>query len=208
MDKKILRAMFKNIAEPGEPIRPNLIGVHFEAERCYATDTHMLVIYNRGNEKFAGQTVAFNGDILKGKYPDVDRVVPASMPAEALPIDIQQLNRALKWHLAQPATKDDIIALGGLGLFMRYLRNILAVFEAANEVAQVEMSLNDPGRPSKLVSESLTAIIMPVNIDEERVDSPRVEGELSVISYESLINDYARNSWRKKEAATEMGWLQ
>ena len=49
---------------------------------------------------------------------------------------------------------------------------------------------------------------MPVNIDEERVDSPRVEGELSVISYESLINDYARNSWRKKEAATEMGWLQ
>lgn len=208
MDKKILRAMFKTIAEVADPIRPNLLGVHFEAERCYATDTHVLVIYKQGNEKLAGQTVAFNGEIIKGKYPDVDRVVPKDMPNPALPIDLAQLYRALKWYVVQPDNlKEDVIAFGDIGYSIRNLITVLNIYEIAGELGKMSFFLSpEQGRPAKFESETLTTILMPILITEEAIDQPRAE-DIVTVSYEMLISKYASNCWKKKEAVVEMDWL-
>ncbi len=208
MDKKILRAMFKTIAEVADPIRPNLLGVHIETERCYATDTHVLVIYKQGNEKLAGQTVAFNGDIIKGNYPAVDRVVPKDMPDPALPIDLAQLNRALKWYVAQPGNlKDDVVAFGEIGYSFRNLITVLNFYDLAGELAKASFFLSpNSGRPAKFESDTLTAIVMPININEDNIDKPRAE-DIVTVSYEMLISKFASNCWKKKEAAVEMAWL-
>mgnify|MGYP001059190149 CR=1 FL=1 len=208
MDKKILRAMFKTIAEVADPYRTNLLGVHFEANRCYATDTHVLVIYKQGNENLAGQTVAFNGEIVKGNYPAVDRVVPKDMPDPALPIDLAQLNRALKWYVAQPGNlKDDVIAFGEIGYSFRNLITVLNFYDLAGELSKVSFFLSpEPCRPAKFESETLTAIVMPININEENIDKPRTEDTVSV-SYEMLISKFAANRGKKKKAVVEMDWL-
>ena len=75
MDKKILKAIYANVVAKDD-LRPVMNGVCFEEERCYGSDGHLLVIYNHGNKQFAGKIVAQNGEIIDGKYPNIDGVIP------------------------------------------------------------------------------------------------------------------------------------
>ena len=59
MNKKIIKAMFANICAKDET-RPIMGGVHFEKERCYATDGKLLVIFQEGSEKLADKYDYFN----------------------------------------------------------------------------------------------------------------------------------------------------
>lgn len=79
MNKKVIKAMYDYIVSKEEK-NPVLTGVHFERERCYASDTRLLAIYNFGSEKHADQTIGVNGEPIKGKYPAVDRIFPRNFP--------------------------------------------------------------------------------------------------------------------------------
>ena len=46
MEKKIVQALFANICAKDE-LRPIMNGVHFESERCYASDGHVLVFMKK-----------------------------------------------------------------------------------------------------------------------------------------------------------------
>ena len=92
MNKKVIKAMYDYIVSK-DHIRPILMGVHFEKERCYATDTHILAVYKYGSEKFDGQTVSVNGEKIKGNYPAIDRIIPKKLinaerlrPQHSLPL--------------------------------------------------------------------------------------------------------------------------
>lgn len=207
MNKKVLKAMYRNIVT-SDFLRPTLQGVHFEENRCYATDTHMLVIYNEGDSRFMGCTLNLAGESLKGTYPDVDRVVPKTMPYEALPINVTQLYKALQWHLRQEkSTREDKVAFGEYIVTIDYLAKTLAVFNEAGELALTQIYLNEVGRPCKLISPSLSAIIMPVNGEGVNIDGDREAYEFAVLSYETLINNYAFNGWKPTKKAESLSWL-
>lgn len=76
MDKKVIQALFTNICAKDE-LRSLPDGVHFESERCYATDGKVLVIYGEGKPELDGKTVHQDGTVIEGRYPNVDAVFPS-----------------------------------------------------------------------------------------------------------------------------------
>lgn len=207
MNKKVLKAMYRNIVST-DCLRPAIQGVHFEEDRCYATDTHMLVIYNEGDSRFVGCTLNLAGETVKGNYPDVDRVIPKEMPYDALPINMTQLYKAMQWHLRQEkSTRDDKVAFGDYVVNIDYLVKTLGVFFEAGELAVTNLYLNDKNRPCKLLSPSVSAIVMPVNGDNADIDGVRYTDCFAVLSYETLINNYAFNGWKPTKKVEELSWL-
>lgn len=207
MDKKILKAMYAS-AVSRDSLRPVMQGVHFESERCYASDTHILVVYNQGSPNHDGKTLTIEGEDIKGNYPAIDRVIPQDMPNEPLMLNLRQLHKALKWHKVQPYShQEDKIAFGSVILNIEYLCNLLNVIDAANELSSTLVYLNEQSRPSKFLSPSITAIIMPFWADGADIDGKREQDCPAILSYETIINDYAYNSWRKPVKQEEFAWL-
>lgn len=207
MDKKILKQMFTDIVGR-DPRRPSIMGVHFEEDCCVATDTHILVVYNEGSENFAGKTLTANGEEVKGTYPQWRRVIPAEMPGGSLPISLSQLHKALKWHKQQSDShKDDKIAFDNVVLSVEYLNRLFNVYAAAGELGVCEFMVGEPARPVKFVSPSLTSILMPVSADVFEIDADRMYESAAVLSYETIINNCAFNSWKKSEKSDELSWI-
>ncbi len=209
MNKKVIKALYDYIVGK-EQIRPNIMGVHFERERCYATDTHILAIYKYGSEKFAGQTINVNGEPVKGQYPAIDRIVPKKF-VNPLSVDFRQLRAACSWWTKQSANNaDDQVVLGGTVLNIRFLSRLLYLFSLTAELGTLTFYLNtDSSRPVVAVSESLTVLLMPCILeDESKIDDERMAGELITVSYANLINTYALESNRPKPKKSEpIGWL-
>lgn len=188
--------------------RPMLMGVHFEEDCCIATDTHMLVVYNQGNANLSGKTITVDGQECKGKYPDWKRVIPSEMPYEALPINLAQLHKALKWHKQQlDSNKDDKVAFDNNVLSIDYLTKILNIYAVAEEISVCQFYINEQGRPAKFISPSLTAILMPATGDNVEIDAERQPDCALVLSYETIINNYAFNNWKKAAKQEELAWI-
>ncbi len=188
--------------------RPALMGIHFEDDCCVATDTYILVVYNQGSTNFAGKTIDVNGEECKGKFPEWKRVLPNQMSGAPVSINLCQLHKALKWHKRQAdSQKDDKVAFGHLFLSVDLLIRLMNVFVAAGELCQCKFYLNEPTRPAIFESPSLTAIIMPNAEDNIEVDGERIPDTAAVFSYETIINNYAFNSWKKAEKPAELAWV-
>lgn len=208
MNKKVIKAMYDYIVSKDDK-NPILAGVHFEKERCYASDTRLLAIYNYGNEKFADQTISANGKPIKGKYPPVDRIFPKKLP-EPISVDFPQLRSACSWWTKQSGHHpEDAVVLGGAAFNIRLLSRLLYLFSLTGELGSLSFYIKDNTNPTFAMSDSLKTVIMPFNLqDESMVDEERLEGTSCVVSYANLINTYAIESNRPKEKKTEpMSWL-
>ena len=209
MNKNVVKAMYECCVSK-DSVRPTLMGVHFEKERCYATDTHILAVYNCGSEKFEGKTIDVNGEALKGNFPSVDRVIPKKL-VNHLSVDFRQLRSACSWWTRQSAHHvNDVVVVGGTPLNIRYLSRLLYMFHITSELGSLKFYLNsDNSCPVVAVSESLTVLLMPYNLkDESEIDEERLTGCACTVSYANLINTYAIESNRPKEKKAEpMSWL-
>lgn len=206
MNKKIVKAMF-SYAVSKEQIRPIMQGVHFEEDVCVATDTRVLVVYKASNPALAGTTKLEDGTDIKGTFPAFKRVIPkkAGTPVN---YNWSQVYRAIKWFKKQEGyNPNDRLVIGNCHVAMAILLNALEVFNAAGDLSFMKVSVIDPARPVLLESEQLTAIVMPYQSESEKVDLERQDCESVIVSYANLINTYAIESAKPKEAKVEMAWL-
>ena len=119
-----------------------------------------------------------------------------------------QVYRAIKWFKKQEGyNPNDRLVIGSCHVAMSILLNALEVFNAAGDLGFMKVSVIDPARPILLESEQLTAIVMPCQSEPEKVDLERQDCESVVVSYANLINTYAIESAKPKEAKVEMAWL-
>lgn len=206
MNKKIVKALF-SYAVSKEEIRPILQGVHFEEDVCVASDTHVLVVYKASNPALAGKTKLEDGTDIQGTYPSFKRVIPKKA-GKPVNYNWGQVYRAIKWFKKQEGFHpNDRLTIGNCHVAMLTLLNALEVFNAAGDLGFMKVSTIDPGRPILLESEQLTAIVMPCQSEPEKVDLERQDCESVVVSYANLINTYAIESAKPKEAKVEMAWL-
>lgn len=209
MDEKIVKALYTDIATK-DPVRPLMTGVHFEEKRCYATDTKVLVIYNEGDIRFAGKTLAPTGEELRGNYPAVDRVIPKT-ETNLFKGDKAQLYRALVWWGKQKDSHpDDRVVIGDQTFTISVLKRLLYMFSLTAEFSTSKMWLNEQDRPAKIVSDHFTAIIMPCQrTPEEDIDDVRSFESPVSVSYANLINTYALESSKPKTATpSAFDWLK
>ena len=208
MDKKIIKALYGVVSKDG--IYPYLGGVHFEKDRCVATDTRVLVVYHEGSEKHQGKTLSITGEQVKGKFPDVKRVIPKKL-ANPVTLDFGQLQRACVWWGRQSEHNiEDKVIIKGTCLNIAYLQKLLSFFVLTCETRTMKFYINtDNSRPVVGVSDTFTAVLMPCQYNEEDIDEPRVEPTSPVVvSYENLINTFALESSKPKEKKpAEMDWL-
>lgn len=207
MDKKIIKAMFDNICAT-DIIRPVMNGIHFEEDRCYATDGHVLVIYGESDKRFSGKTILPNGKEIDGIFPNVDKVFPKEWKEEAsLKIDTEQLRNACIWHQRTlNATKTDRVVIKDTALSVQTLTRFLNVINLFSK----EHTFEFYGRVKPVLANGgkVSGLIMPCEYEEQEVDKePDYECDSKVYSYEAFINDYIFNSWRKTEEKPTMGWL-
>lgn len=206
MNKKIVKALF-SYAVSKEQIRPIMQGVHFEEDVCVATDTHVLVVYKASNPALAGTTKLEDGTDIKGTFPAFKRVIPKKAGTQ-VNYNWSQVYRAIKWFKKQEGyNPNDRLVIGSCHVAMSILLNALEVFNAAGDLGFIKVSVIDPARPILLESEQLTAIVMPCQSEPEKVDLERQDCESVVVSYANLINTYAIESAKPKEAKVEMAWL-
>lgn len=206
MNKKVVKAMF-SYAVSKEQIRPIMQGVHFEEDVCVASDTHVLVVYKASNPALAGKTKLEDGTDIQGTYPSFKRVIPKKA-GKPVNYNWGQVYRAIKWFKKQEGFHpNDRLTIGNCHVAMLTLLNALEVFNAAGDLGFMKVSTIDPGRPILLESEQLTAIVMPCQSEPEKVDLERQDCESVVVSYANLINTYAIESAKPKEAKVEMAWL-
>lgn len=209
MDGKIVKALYTDIASK-DPIRPLMMGVHFEERRCYATDTHVLVIYNESDARFAGKTLNATGTEIQGNYPSVDRVVPKEV-CNLFKGDKAQLYRALCWWTRQKDShSEDRVVIGEQTFTITLLKRMLYVLSLTAEFGTSKFWLNEQARPAKIVSDNLTAVIMPCQpTTQEEIDDVRSFESPVTVSYANLINTYALESSKPKEVApAAFDWLK
>lgn len=208
MNKKVLKAMYSDICSK-DLFRLQMTGVHFEEEECVASDTHILAVYRQGSKRYATKTISIDGVEINGNYPDYKRVLPKEMARGPLPIDLNQLLKATQWHRRQPANHtDDTIVIDNSAFRVANVAKVLNLINIAGELGEAKFYLGDDGsRPCKIESPSITAIIMPVSFIPASVDAPREAECMAFVSYETVVNNYAFNSWRKPEPKEEMSWL-
>lgn len=208
MDRNIVKALFKEIASK-DTIRPTLNGVHFEESRCYATDTHILVVYNESDPRFAGKTISANGDEINGRFPEVDRVIPKER-TNLFRGDLSQLYRACCWWSKQSDSNiNDQVVIDGHQYVIGTMKRLLSMYSISAELRTAKMYLNELNRPAIVVSDLLTSIQMPCTPSpEEKIDDVRSDGEPVVVSYANLINTFAIESTKPKDVApASFSWL-
>lgn len=207
MNKKIVKHFYSDIVSK-EAIRPIMTGVYFDRDWCAASDTHVLVVYNESDPRFEGKIISATGEEIKGKYPNVKRVIPEKNVDE-FKGDLNQLFRALNWWMKQENShENDQIAFGKQAFMVRTLRRILNLLSLTSEFRTAKMYIGEPARPCKIVSENFTSIAMPVQFDEAEIDSEREEGCSIIISYANLINTFALEGSKPKVAKpSKYDWL-
>ncbi len=206
MNKKIIKAMFANICAKDE-MRPIMCGVHFERERCYASDGHVLVIFKEGSEKLDGKTVNLEGQEIEGRYPNVDSVFPPKdNQGNPFVCDFVQLKNACAYHIKQlSSTQNDRVIINGVGLNVRTLHRLLCTITLLGNPNDIKFFITDPSRAVVIESEQMRSLIMPTLYQEGEIDFETDFGETKTFSYENFINDYVFNCW-KKEPKKELEW--
>lgn len=212
IDKKVIKAMLTEVCSLNDEPRKHLRGVHFEESRCIATDTHILAVYKHGNEKNMGKTINLEGEVLKGNFPPVDKVIPKKPKNPLTRVDFAQLHRACSWWCRQSTSnRDDQIILGSQSVSIRYLRKMLYLLSLTNELGAFTLYLGDAAnKPIVAVSEEWTILVMPCVMPDETLIDDECFGKAHVcVSYANLINTYAIESTKKTVSTKkpELDWL-
>ena len=206
MNKQVIQAMYSQVVTT-DLRYANMMGVHFEKNRCYATNTRILLIYNEGSEVHDGKTISAEGEEIKGRFPDVDRVIPSHK--NKVTIDLGQLYRACQWYLRSDfSTKDDNVLINDVALRIDQLLRLLSVFNQAKALDSIQMFVGDPSRPALFKNSMFIGVIMPCNADLGLVDNEPAPECPRTISYANLINTFAFEGWKKKSAKEQLSWLQ
>ena len=209
MEKKIIKAMFSTIASK-ENIRPTLLGVFFDKDCCVATDTHVLVVYHYTKAKHAGKILSVNGEVISGQFPNYKRVFPSKEKLNHFRprIDLVQLQKACSWFTRQPGFTDkDMVVIRGKGLSIKYLATLLNLFALTPEIKSAEMFQTPEGNAAVIKSKSLEALLMPMTVDETKIDAARADDCPVVLTLENLINQYVFEGWKPKPVEDPMAWL-
>ncbi|MBQ8709370.1 MAG: hypothetical protein IJ550_02145 [Bacteroidaceae bacterium] len=208
MNKKVIKAMFVNICSK-EETRPIMMGVHFERERTYASDGHLLVIFKEGSVELDGKTMSSEGKEIEGKYPNVDSVFPSKeMRGDEFTLDVVQLQKACAYHIRQlSATQNDKVVIYGTGYNIRSLFRLLNTITTIGDPKNVKFYSKDKDHATVVVSDQMQSLIMPTLYEESDVDDMPLDfADTKTISYENFINDYVFNGWKKKEPKDELAW--
>lgn len=201
MDKKILKAIYANVVASDE-LRPVMNGVYFDEvnDCCVGSDGHLLVVYKCGKTKLGGKIILLSGEEIEGRYPNYLSVIPSERVEYDHRIDLKELYSACQYHLKKEgSTPEDRVSILHKTYKVKSLVSILNVFNVAGKLKEAVLYKSDQTTAAVIECKDLTGIIMPCMHSEESVDVQIDEGAPMTISYESLINDYAFNSWRKTE---------
>lgn len=209
MEKKIIKAMYSTIASK-DTVRPQMMGVFFDEKCCVATDTHILVVFNHANPKHAGKILNVNGEEIPGTYPNYKRVFPSKerLTHYRPRIDLVQLQKACAWFTRQPGFTDkDMVVIRGKGLSIKYLATLLNLFALTPEIKSAEMLQTPEGNPAVIKSKNISALLMPMTVDETQVDAPRADDCAVCLTLENLINQFVFEGWKPKAVEDPMAWL-
>lgn len=210
MNKQVIKAMFANIVA-NDASRPVMNGVHFESERTYASDGHVLVIFHEGSEQLDGKTMSENGEEIEGHYPNVDSVFPQKDKwGKEAHFDIPQLKKALAYHMKQPtSTENDSLVINGTCLNIKSLSRLLNTITLIGDPNDIRFYSPDRSRATVITTNEMTSLIMPMLYNDDDVDFIDENDKecKKTISYENLINDFVFNGWRKPEPKKELAWV-
>lgn len=207
MDKKIIKSMFDNICAKDE-LRLIMNGIHFEESRCYASDGHVLIIYNESVPRLKDKTILLEGMEIDGKYPNVDSVFPSENAKHTeMQIDVEQLKNACIWHSKKPSAMDvDRVVICGVGLNVNTLLRFLKTVSLFGK--EQTFAFYDRLKSVLVEGENFKGIIMPMEYNEKDIDAESEFNETcTVYSYENFINDYVFNSWKDEASKKVLSWL-
>lgn len=63
------------------------------------------------------------------------------------------------------------------------------------------------GNAAVIKSKSLEALLMPMTVDETKIDAARADDCPVVLTLENLINQYVFEGWKPKPVEDPMAWL-
>lgn len=207
MDKKIIKSMFDNICAK-DVLRPIMNGIHFEENRCYASDGHILIIYNESVPRLKDKTILLEGMEIDGRYPNVDSVLPSENAKHTeMQIDVEQLKNACIWHSKKPSAMDvDRVVICGVGLNVNTLLRFLKTVSLFGK--EQTFAFYDRLKSVLVEGENFKGIIMPMEYNEKDIDAESEFNETcTVYSYENFINDYVFNSWKDEASKKVLNWL-
>lgn len=207
MDKKIIKSMFDNICAK-DVLRPIMNGIHFEENRCYASDGHILIIYNESVPRLKDKTILLEGMEIDGRYPNVDSVLPSENAKHTeMQIDVEQLKNACIWHSKKPSAMDvDRVVICGVGLNVNTLLRFLKTVSLFGK--EHTFAFYDRLKSVLVEGENFKGIIMPMEYNEKDIDAESEFNETcTVYSYENFINDYVFNSWKDEASKKVLSWL-
>lgn len=207
MDKKIIKSMFDNICAK-DVLRPIMNGIHFEENRCYASDGHILIIYNESVPRLKDKTILLEGMEIDGRYPNVDSVLPSENAKHTeIQIDVEQLKNACIWHSKKPSAMDvDRVVICGVGLNVNTLLRFLKTVSLFGK--EQTFAFYDRLKSVLVEGENFKGIIMPMEYNEKDIDAESEFNETcTVYSYENFINDYVFNSWKDEAPKKVLNWL-
>ncbi len=207
MDKKIIKSMFDNICAK-DVLRPIMNGIHFEENRCYASDGHILIIYNESVPRLKDKTILLEGMEIDGRYPNVDSVLPSENAKHTeMQIDVEQLKNACIWHSKKPSAMDvDRVVICGVGLNVNTLLRFLKTVSLFGK--EQTFAFYDRLKSVLVEGENFKGIIMPMEYNEKDIDAESEFNETcTVYSYENFINDYVFNSWKDEAPKKVLNWL-
>lgn len=207
MDKKIIKSMFDNICAK-DVLRPIMNGIHFEENRCYASDGHILIIYNESVPRLKDKTILLEGMEIDGRYPNVDSVLPSENAKHTeMQIDVEQLKNACIWHSKKPSAMDvDRVVICGVGLNVNTLLRFLKTVSLFGK--EQTFAFYDKLKSVLVEGENFKGIIMPMEYNEKDIDAESEFNETcTVYSYENFINDYVFNSWKDEASKKVLNWL-
>lgn len=207
MDKKIIKSMFDNICAK-DVLRPIMNGIHFEGNRCYASDGHILIIYNESVPRLKDKTILLEGTEIDGRYPNVDSVLPSENAKHTeMQIDVEQLKNACIWHSKKPSAMDvDRVVICGVGLNVNTLLRFLKTVSLFGK--EQTFAFYDRLKSVLVEGENFKGIIMPMEYNEKDIDAESEFNETcTVYSYENFINDYVFNSWKDEASKKVLNWL-
>lgn len=207
MDKKIIKSMFDNICAK-DVLRPIMNGIHFEENRCYASDGHILIIYNESVPRLKDKTILLEGMEIDGRYPNVDSILPSENAKHTeMQIDVEQLKNACIWHSKKPSAMDvDRVVICGVGLNVNTLLRFLKTVSLFGK--EQTFAFYDRLKSVLVEGENFKGIIMPMEYNEKDIDAESEFNETcTVYSYENFINDYVFNSWKDEASKKVLNWL-
>lgn len=99
------------------------------------------------------------------------------------------------------------MVIRGKGLSIKFLGNILNLIALTPEIKSAEMLQTPEGNAAVIKSKSFRALLMPLTVDESKVDAPREEECPVTLTLENLINMFVFEGWKPKPQEDPMAWM-